>query len=144
MLQGPLVTAPSYNSTHNIPFSLRCNVWAELDGYPLYTTIKWTGISGDRRILAMGVLRRAKRHLRGVGACPPGKVWISNVLRSFLVQSGDRYYLGIHLNTDSGAVSASVDAVKRRGMCARTLVPNLNILKDSGSGDRRGGFVCNL
>ena len=59
----------------------------------------------------------------------------------------DRYSLGIHLNTDSrngGAVSTSVDAVKRRGMCARTLEPNLNILKDSGSGDRRGGFACNL
>ena len=40
-----VVTAPSYNSTHNIPFSLRCNVWAELDGNPLYTTITWTRIS---------------------------------------------------------------------------------------------------
>ena len=40
-----VVTAPSYNSTHNIPFSLKCNVWAELDGHPLYTTIKWIRIS---------------------------------------------------------------------------------------------------
>ena len=39
---------------------------------------------------------------------------------------------------------ASVDAVKRCGICARTLEPNLNILKDSGSRDRRGGFACNL
>ena len=41
-------------------------------------------------------------------------------------------------------MSASVDAVKRRGMCAGTLEPNLNILKDSGNGERRGGFACNL
>ena len=40
-----VVTETSYNSTHNIPFSLRCNVWAELDGHPLHTTIKWTRIS---------------------------------------------------------------------------------------------------
>ena len=43
-------------------------------------------------------------------------------------------------------MSASVDAVKGRGMCAGTLEPNLNILKDSGSGERRGGFAstCEL
>ena len=40
-----IVTASSYNSTHNTPFSLRCNVWAESDGHPLYTTIKWIRIS---------------------------------------------------------------------------------------------------
>ena len=40
-----VVIAPSYNYTHNIPFSLRCNVWAEFDGHPLYTTIKWIRIS---------------------------------------------------------------------------------------------------
>ena len=40
-----VVTVPSYNSTHNTPFSLRCNVWAEIDGHPLYTTIKWIRIS---------------------------------------------------------------------------------------------------
>ena len=40
-----VVTAPSYDYTHNIPFSLRCNVWAELDGHSLHTTIKWMRIS---------------------------------------------------------------------------------------------------
>ena len=86
------------------------------------------------------------------GMTPPlqGIFWISYILRSFLVQPGsnrDRYFLVIHLNTDSwngGAVSASVDAVKRRGICAHILEQNLNILKNSGSRDRQGGFVCNL
>ena len=40
-----VVTAPSYDYTHNIPLSLRCNVWAEFNGHPLYTTIKWMRIS---------------------------------------------------------------------------------------------------
>ena len=42
------------------------------------------------------------------------------------------------------SIAVSVDAVKRCGICAQTLEPNLNILKDSGSGDRRGGFACSL
>ena len=49
---------------------------------------------------------------RGVwGHAPPGKVWISDLLRSQPGCNHDRYYLG---NRD---VSASIDAVKRNGMC---------------------------
>ena len=40
-----VVTIPSYNSTNNIPFSLKCNVWAEIDGNPVSTNIKWIRIS---------------------------------------------------------------------------------------------------
>ena len=51
--------------------------------------------SGYLRISAKGVSRAPQaRHLVGSGGMPPGKVWISDVLRSFLVQSesnGDRY-----------------------------------------------------
>ena len=48
-----------------------------------------------------GVVLRETRHLGDLGACPLGKCWISDLLRSFLVQSGsnrDRYSLGIYLN----------------------------------------------
>ena len=47
----------------------------------------------------MGVITRAKRALQG--PFPLEKFWISDVLRSFLVQSGtnrDCSSLGIHLN----------------------------------------------
>ena len=47
----------------------------------------------------MGVITGAKRALQG--PFPLEKFWISDVLRSFLVQSGtnrDCYSIGIHLN----------------------------------------------
>ena len=56
------------------------------------------------------------RQLGGLWACPPSsprKFWISDLLRSFLAQSGsnhDRYYLGIRLNET--AEPSSTDAVK--------------------------------
>ena len=68
------------------------------------------GFSGDPGILPMGVLtHNLKRGSfarsappRGVwGNASPGKFWISDLLKSFLVQSGsnrDRYSLGIYLN----------------------------------------------
>ena len=68
------------------------------------------GFQWRRRILSMVVLTRENgavarevRHLGGSGACPPRKFWVSDLLRSFLVQSGgnrDRYSLGIYLNMD--------------------------------------------
>ena len=42
-----VMTAYYYNSTYNIPFSLSCNVRAELDGYHPYTTIRWIRISSE-------------------------------------------------------------------------------------------------
>ena len=52
-----------------------------------------------RRILAMVVLTREN----GAVACPLGKFWVSDLLISFLVQSGsirESYSFGIHLNMD--------------------------------------------
>ena len=46
---GPLLmveTVDSFNTTLNIPFSLNCNVTAELDGKLLNTTIEWIRING--------------------------------------------------------------------------------------------------
>ena len=37
-------TVPSLNTTVNDPFSLTCNIRAELDGHPLNTTIQWIRI----------------------------------------------------------------------------------------------------
>ena len=48
-----------------------------------------------------GAVSPEARHLGGSGGMPPGKFWISDLLRTFLVQSvsnRDRYSLGIHLN----------------------------------------------
>ena len=66
------------------------------------------GFGGHRRILAMGVLTTENgavaceaSHLGKSGGMPPGKFWISELVRSFLVQSGsnrDHYSLGIYLN----------------------------------------------
>ena len=41
------MTVSYHNSTYNIPFSLSCNVRAELDGYHLNTTIRWIRISPE-------------------------------------------------------------------------------------------------
>ena len=59
------------------------------------------GFSGDPRILAMELLAtennaiaRKAHHIGVSGGMPPGKFWILDHLRSFLVQSGsnrDRY-----------------------------------------------------
>ena len=52
--------------------------------------------------LKKGALLRQARRVGGSGGMPPpGKCWISDLLRSFLVQSGsnrDRYSSGILLN----------------------------------------------
>ena len=49
-----------------------------------------------------GVVLREARHLGESGGMPPpGKFWFSDLMISFLVQSGsnrDRYSLGIYLN----------------------------------------------
>ena len=50
---GPVLvveTLPSFNTTLNIPFSLICNVRAELDENPLHTTIEWTRIPFPSKI----------------------------------------------------------------------------------------------
>ena len=80
------------------------------------------GFSGDRRNLAMGVLTMENaavaceaRHLGGSGGMLPRE--ILDLLRLFLVQSGsnrDRYSLGIYLNRDGAAVSASVRDVREK------------------------------
>ena len=65
------------------------------------------GFSGNATILAMvllttqnGAVASEALHLGGCGGMPPGKFCISDLLRSFLVQSGsnsDRYFLEIYL-----------------------------------------------
>ena len=74
------------------------------------------GFSGDPRILPIGVLTHNGKGgsfarsapSRGVwGHATPGKFWISDLLRSFLVQSGsnrDRYSIGIYLNWTAATV----------------------------------------
>ena len=50
-----------------------------------------------------GAVAREARHLGGSGGMPPRKFWVSDLLRSFLVQSGgnrDCYFLAIYLNMD--------------------------------------------